>query len=129
MNSVSVFIPVPNEVDKIATAIESAQWANEVLVIDTACTDDTIDITRGLGCRIETLTFEDWGHEDSDLVGRLFHAGIQWCNLRGCPVWHLWHPEEDRRRVPENDQLLRQCLEQKRIRAIRGIGELEEGEA
>jgi len=74
-------------------------------------------------------SFEGWGREDSDLVARLFHAGIQRCNLRGCPVWHLWHPEEDRRRVPENDLLLRQCLEQKRIRAIRGIGELEEGEA
>jgi glycosyltransferase involved in cell wall biosynthesis len=74
-------------------------------------------------------SFEGWGREDSDLVARLFHAGTQRCNLRGCPVWHLWHPEEDRRRVPENDQLLRKCLEQKRIRAIRGIGELEEGEA
>ena len=127
MNSVPVFIPALNEADKIATAIESVRWAN--VVIDTACTDDTIDITRGLGCRIETLTFEGWGHEDSDLVGSLFHAGIQRCNLRGRSMWHLWHPEEDRRRVSENDQLLRQCMEQKRIRAIRGIGELEEGEA
>ena len=69
--------------------------------------------------------FEGWGREDSDLVARLFHAGVRRCPLRGSPVWHLWHPEEDRRRVQDNDRLLRECLEQKRVRAVQGIGELE----
>jgi glycosyltransferase involved in cell wall biosynthesis len=70
-------------------------------------------------------SFEGWGREDSDLVARLFHAGVRRCPLRGNPVWHLWHPEEDRRRVWDNDRLLRECLEQKRVRAVQGIGELE----
>lgn len=69
--------------------------------------------------------FEGWGREDSDLVARLFHAGVRRCPLRGSPVWHLWHAEEDRRRVRDNDELLRECLDQKRVRAVQGIGELE----
>ena len=73
--------------------------------------------------------FEGWGREDSDLVARLFHAGVRRCNLRGSPVLHLWHPEEDRQRVPENDRLLQDCLDQRRVRALQGIGELEESAA
>ncbi len=70
--------------------------------------------------------FEGWGREDSDLVARLFHAGIRRCNLRGSPVLHLWHPEEDRGKVPENERLLQDCLDERRVRALQGIGELEE---
>jgi len=70
--------------------------------------------------------FEGWGREDSDLVARLFHAGVRRCNLRGSPVLHLWHPEEDRGKVPENDRLLQACLDQRRVRALKGIAELGE---
>lgn len=129
MSSVPAFTPAPNEADKMAPAIESVQRANKVLVIDTDCTGDTLDITRGSGCRIEPLAFGGWGHETSDPVARLFQAGIQRCDLRSSPAWHLWRLEADRRRVPENDQPLCQCPEQKRTRAIGGIGKLEEEEA
>ncbi|OIO70382.1 MAG: alpha-L-glycero-D-manno-heptose beta-1,4-glucosyltransferase [Zetaproteobacteria bacterium CG12_big_fil_rev_8_21_14_0_65_55_1124] len=61
MNPVSVFIPVLNEEDKIADAVQSVQWADEVLVVDTGCTDGTITIARKLGCRIESLPFEGFG--------------------------------------------------------------------
>lgn len=42
-------------------------------------------------------SFVGWGHEDADLVLRLFHAGVQ----RKSGVWatevaHLWHPEAAR---------------------------------
>jgi len=69
-------------------------------------------------------SFEGWGREDSDLAARLLHAGIRRRDMRGSPVLHLWHKEESRRRLDENDDMLRQCLKQKRIRAIKGIEEL-----
>lgn len=69
-------------------------------------------------------TFEGWGREDSDLAARLLHAGIRRRDLRGLPVLHLWHKEEPRNRLAENDAMLTQCLNEKRIRAIRGIAEL-----
>ncbi len=68
--------------------------------------------------------FEGWGREDSDLVARLLHAGIRRIDLRGAPVLHLWHKEESRHRLRENDDMLRQCLDSKRIRAVAGISEL-----
>jgi glycosyltransferase involved in cell wall biosynthesis len=69
-------------------------------------------------------TFEGWGREDSDLAARLLHAGIRRRDLRGLPVLHIWHAEEPRDRLAENDAMLAQCLNEKRIRAIRGIAEL-----
>lgn len=41
--------------------------------------------------------FRGWGHEDRDLVRRLFAAGVQRVDARGCLcVYHLWHRENDR---------------------------------
>jgi len=50
-------------------------------------------------------SFTGWGYEDSDLVLRLFHAGV----LRkdgafATEVFHLWHREADRERADSNRQ-------------------------
>ena len=66
-------------------------------------------------------SFEGWGREDSDLVARLFHTGLQRKNLRGIPVLHLWHQENSRESLKKNDDLLQQCLDEKRQRALKGI--------
>ena len=71
-------------------------------------------------------SFEGWGREDSDLVARMFHAGIYRLNLRGMPVLHLWHQEEKREELNKNDRLLAECLETRRIEAIRGLKQLQE---
>ncbi len=76
MNPVSVFIPVLNEEDKIADAIHSVQWADEILVIDTGCTDGTIDIVREFGCRIETLPFEGFGKLRNQAVALCSHNWV-----------------------------------------------------
>jgi len=70
-------------------------------------------------------SFEGWGREDSDLVARLFHHGIQRRNLRGTPVLHLWHQENSRDRLNDNDALLQSCLTEKRQQAIKGIAQLD----
>jgi len=61
MNAISVFVPVLNEEDKIADALQSVQWADDVVVVDTGCTDRTIDIARQFGCRIEHVNFKGFG--------------------------------------------------------------------
>ncbi len=71
-------------------------------------------------------SFEGWGREDSDLVARMFHAGIYRLNLRGMPVLHLWHEEGQRETLNKNDRLLDECLEGHRIEAIKGLKELQE---
>ena len=69
-------------------------------------------------------SFEGWGREDSDLVARLFHAGVQRRTLRGVPVWHVWHPENSRASLDNNDAILKACLQEQRQRALQGIDEL-----
>ncbi len=65
--------------------------------------------------------YEGWGREDSDLVMRLFHAGVQRRDLRGQPLLHLWHPEERRDSLSRNDLLLEESLKNKRVRAQKGL--------
>lgn len=49
---VSVVIPTLNEAPRLASAIESAQWADEVLVADGGSTDDTVAIAERSGARV-----------------------------------------------------------------------------
>ena len=45
----SVYIITYNEADKIAAAVQSVAWADEVLVLDSNSTDDTVKIAADLG--------------------------------------------------------------------------------
>jgi glycosyltransferase involved in cell wall biosynthesis len=69
--------------------------------------------------------FNGWGKEDSDLLIRLLHAGV--CRKDGryaTGVLHLWHPDADRSRLPENEKLLTRVLDSRRIRAEKGMSGL-----
>ena len=54
MPKVSVTIITLNEADHIADAIDSAAWADEIILVDSGSTDDTVAIARSKGARIET---------------------------------------------------------------------------
>jgi len=68
-------------------------------------------------------SFSGWGYEDSDLVIRLLHAGVQRLEGRfAVPVCHLWHPPNDPSRREENWQRLMARLKRPDcIRAERGV--------
>jgi glycosyltransferase involved in cell wall biosynthesis len=66
--------------------------------------------------------YAGWGLEDSDLVVRLLHAGVRRKDGRfATGVLHLWHPQADRSRLPENERRLADVLAGTRIRAQRGL--------
>lgn len=46
MKSLSVIIPTHNEEDNIAAVIESANWADEIMVVDSFSTDRTVEIAK-----------------------------------------------------------------------------------
>lgn len=69
-----------------------------------------------------------WGREDSELVARLFAYGL---HRRETPfsamVFHLWHPENSRASLDENDRLLEQTITTGIYRCPCGI--VKEGES
>ena len=66
--------------------------------------------------------YSGWGLEDSDLVIRLLHANVLHKSARfATPVFHLWHKDHDRSRLPENQKRLHELIHSNRVRAIRGL--------
>jgi predicted glycosyltransferase involved in capsule biosynthesis len=69
-------------------------------------------------------SYSGWGLEDSDLAIRLIHAGIQHKSARfATPVFHLWHRENDRSRLDENQKLLDEIISSARIEARIGVSQ------
>lgn len=66
--------------------------------------------------------FEGWGMEDSDFVIRLQHAGVFHKSGRFySTVFHLWHKENDRSKLAENQARLAQLLNSDKIKAEKGL--------
>lgn len=70
-------------------------------------------------------SFTGWGHEDSDIVVRLLHAGILIKNGRfAVPVFHMWHKENNRDRKSINyDRLITRLSDESFVRAEIGISQ------
>jgi len=69
--------------------------------------------------------FTGWGREDSDIFVRLIRSGVLRKDGRfATGVLHLWHPEADRSRLPENERQLADLLDGKRVRARQGLSRL-----
>lgn len=67
-------------------------------------------------------SYTGWGQEDSDLVVRLIRAGLSNKSARfSAPVLHLWHKENDRSHLEENQRRLQQLLAASNLRAAKGL--------
>ncbi len=67
-------------------------------------------------------SYTGWGLEDSDLVIRLLRAGVSSKSARfSAPVLHLWHKENDRSNLEENQRRLEQVMAATHIRAHKGV--------
>jgi glycosyltransferase involved in cell wall biosynthesis len=58
--NLSVTIITLNEADHIAAAIESASWADEIIVVDSGSADETVAIARSKGARVETRAWSGY---------------------------------------------------------------------
>lgn len=63
-----------------------------------------------------------WGREDSELAVRLINSGVR-VKLLGYAglVLHLWHPEESRYKLADNDSWLSQSIAERRTKARVGL--------
>jgi glycosyltransferase involved in cell wall biosynthesis len=58
--AVSATIITLNEAEHIATAIASLAWADEIIVVDSGSTDDTVGIASRSGARVEFRAWTGW---------------------------------------------------------------------
>ncbi|MGD0960941.1 MAG: glycosyltransferase family 2 protein [Methylomonas sp.] len=64
----SVYIIAYNEADKIADALKSVNWADELLVLDSYSSDDTANIAVELGAAVKQLPFVTFGKLRNDAI-------------------------------------------------------------
>jgi glycosyltransferase involved in cell wall biosynthesis len=70
--------------------------------------------------------YSGWGKEDSDIIVRLLRAGVRRKDGRfATGVLHLWHPQEDRGRLPVNERKLSDIISSDEIHAQRGLSALQ----
>jgi glycosyltransferase involved in cell wall biosynthesis len=58
MLKITAIIPTKNEARNIAAAIDSVNWADEILVIDSFSTDETVTIAQEKGAKVLQRTFD-----------------------------------------------------------------------
>lgn len=76
MPKVSVTIITLNEAAHIAAAIDSASWADEIIVVDSGSTDETAAIARSKGARVETRAWSGYVDQKNFAHGLASHDWI-----------------------------------------------------
>jgi glycosyltransferase involved in cell wall biosynthesis len=61
MHKISAYILTYNEAEKIAAAVSSVLWADEVVIVDSYSTDRTAEIATALGGRVVEVSFNGFG--------------------------------------------------------------------
>jgi len=76
MHKVSAYILAYNEAEKIADAVSSVLWADEILVADSGSTDRTAEIAQGLGARVVQIPFHGFGDLRNRAIAECSHDWI-----------------------------------------------------
>jgi len=76
MNKISAYVIAYNEEAKIADAIRSIQWADEIVLIDSYSKDQTAQIATSMGARVVQVEFDGFGKLRTDAVKACEHEWI-----------------------------------------------------
>ena len=98
MKKISAYIIAYNEEEKVAAAIESVRWADEVVLADSHSRDRTAEIAAGLGARVVQIDFNGFG----DLRNRAIEA---------CTHEWIFSLDADERCTPEAAAEMRRAVE------------------
>lgn len=79
--NVSILILTHNEAANLPACLDALAWCNDILVIDSGSTDDTVEIARQRGARILTRPFDDFAGQRN--------FGLQVGNFRHDWILHL----------------------------------------
>jgi len=76
MAKLSVIIITKNEADNIRACLESVNWADEIIVVDSGSSDDTVNICKELGAQVHTTAA--WPGFGIQKNRALSHATCEW---------------------------------------------------
>ena len=76
MHKVTAYIIAYNEAEKIADAVSSVLWADEIIVADSGSTDRTAEIAQGLGARVVQIPFHGFGDLRNRTLAECSHDWI-----------------------------------------------------
>ena len=76
MSRISVYIIAYNEADKIQAAVNSVLWADEIIVVDSYSTDDTVLLAESLGARVVQVAFNGFGDLRNKAIAACSHDWI-----------------------------------------------------
>ncbi len=76
MKKITAIIPTLNEEDNIVKAIESVQFADEIIVIDSYSTDKTIELAKNYEVRILQRKFDDFSTQKNYAIDKATHQWI-----------------------------------------------------
>ena len=69
---------------------------------------------------------QGWGREDSEIAVRLFNNGIGKKRLKfGGLTYHIYHKENDRSGLAENDEFLAKVIKEEKKKAEKGLDSYE----
>src|SRR6476619_5158736 len=94
MSKISVYIIAFNEAEKVAATIESVQWADEVVLVDSWSTDGTPEIATRMGAKVVQVDFKGFG-------------ALRNSALAACTHEWIFSLDADERCTPEAEQEIR----------------------
>ena len=76
MPKITAIIPVKNEAKNIAAAIDSVSWADEILVLDSYSSDETVAIAQQKGVKIMQRVFDSFGRNKNYAIAQASHPWV-----------------------------------------------------
>lgn len=69
----SVVVITLNNATTLDACLDGVAWADEILVLDSGSTDDTLAIARRHGARVATHPFDEFGPQKQRAIGMASH--------------------------------------------------------
>lgn len=76
MEKLSAFVTTYNNARTLAACLESVKWADEILVLDSFSTDETLDIARRYGCVVHQEPFKGYGPQKQSALDKTAHRWV-----------------------------------------------------